>query len=229
MLKRWLPSILLCFSLFSSADQTTNLYRVLVPVGDQSAKSRDSGIDQAFSSMLIKLSGDSQIMQSPLLQPFLTDPKAFLDSVGFSQVDTASLDSQNAMALDVKFDRKFVDKLLKQAQVPIVSPQRPNFLVWLMVDDLNHYNIKEEGAKIRYSDLYGTSGSNVNFVAQLNKDTFSVRTYERGVEDETLSCGTGVTACALAYMVKKEQFQSEIIINTKGAINTNRIVVIFAI
>ncbi|MFP6833260.1 MAG: DUF2066 domain-containing protein, partial [Porticoccaceae bacterium] len=131
MLKRWLPSILLCFSLFSSADQTTNLYRVLVPVGDQSAKSRDSGIDQAFSSMLIKLSGDSQIMQSPLLQPFLTDPKAFLDSVGFSQVDTASLNSQNAMALDVKFDRTFVDKLLKQAQVSIVSTQRPNFLVWL--------------------------------------------------------------------------------------------------
>ena len=138
MLKRWLPSILLCFSLFSSADQTTNLYRVLVPVGDQSAKSRDSGIDQAFSSMLIKLSGDSQIMQSPLLQPFLTDPKAFLDSVGFSQVDTASLDSQNTMALDVKFDRTFVDKLLKQAQVSIVSTPRPNFLVWLMVDDLDH-------------------------------------------------------------------------------------------
>ena len=138
MLKRWLPSILLCFSLFSSADQTTNLYRVLVPVDDQSAKSRDSGIDQAFSSMLIKLSGDSQIMQSPLLQPFLTDPKAFLDSVGFSQVDTASLDSQNTMALDVKFDRTFVDKLLKQAQVSIVSTPRPNFLVWLMVDDLDH-------------------------------------------------------------------------------------------
>ena len=140
MLKRWLPSILLCFSLFSSADQTTNLYRVLVPVGDQSVKSRDSGIDQAFSSMLIKLSGDSQIMQSPLLQPFLTDPKAFLDSVGFSKVDTASLDldSQNEMALDVKFDRTFVDKLLKQAQVSIVSTPRPSFLVWLMVDDLDH-------------------------------------------------------------------------------------------
>ena len=153
MLKRWLPSILLCFSLFSSADQTTNLYRVLVPVGDQSAKSRDSGIDQAFSSMLIKLSGDSQIMQSPLLQPFLTDPKAFLDSVGFSQVDTASLDSQNTMALDVKFDRTFVDKLLKQAQVPIVSTPRPNFLVWLMVDDLDH------GRRVIHESLAQQAGS----------------------------------------------------------------------
>ena len=117
-MKRWLPTILLCFSLFASADQTANLYRVLVPVSDQSVQSTNNGIDQAFSSMLIKLSGDSQIMQSPQIQPFLTDPKAFLDSVGFS--------------------RTFVDKLLKQAQVPIVSAARPNFLVWLMVDDLEH-------------------------------------------------------------------------------------------
>jgi hypothetical protein len=137
-LKRWLPTILLCFSLFASADQTANLYRVLVPVSDQSVQSRNNGIDQAFSSMLIKLSGDSQIMQSPQIQPFLTDPKAFLDSVGFSQMDTTDLDPQDVMALDVKFDRTFVDKLLKQAQVPIVSAARPNFLVWLMVDDLEH-------------------------------------------------------------------------------------------
>ncbi len=138
MLKLWLTSILLCFSLFASADQTINLYRILVPVDDQSAESRNSGIDQAFSSMLIKLSGDSQIMQSPQLQPFLTDPKAFLDSVGFSQMDASGLDGQGVMALDVKFDRKFVDKLLKQAQVPIIEASRPNFLVWLMVDDLEH-------------------------------------------------------------------------------------------
>lgn len=137
-MKRWLPTILLCFSLFASADQTANLYRVLVPVSDQSVQSTNNGIDQAFSSMLIKLSGDSQIMQSPQIQPFLTDPKAFLDSVGFSQMDTTDLDRQDVMALDVKFDRTFVDKLLKQAQVPIVSAARPNFLVWLMVDDLEH-------------------------------------------------------------------------------------------
>ncbi|MGB1984738.1 MAG: DUF2066 domain-containing protein, partial [Porticoccaceae bacterium] len=125
-MKRWLPTILLCFSLFASADQTANLYRVLVPVSDQSVQSTNNGIDQAFSSMLIKLSGDSQIMQSPQIQPFLTDPKAFLDSVGFSQMDTTDLDRQGVMALDVKFDRTFVDKLLKQAQVPIVSAARPN-------------------------------------------------------------------------------------------------------
>jgi diaminopimelate epimerase len=60
-----------------------------------------------------------------------------------------------------------------------------------IVDDLEHYNVKENGAAIRYSDLYGKAGSNVNFVSQINEDTFAVRTYERGVEDETLACGTG--------------------------------------
>ncbi len=65
-------------------------------------------------------------------------------------------------------------------------------------DDLSTLDVKKEGASIRYSDLYGNAGSNINFVSQTGKNIFAVRTYERGVEDETLSCGTGVTAVALA-------------------------------
>ena len=67
-----------------------------------------------------------------------------------------------------------------------------------MVDHLEHFNVKEVGAKIRYSELYGKTGSNVNFVEQISEDTFAIRTYERGVENETLSCGTGATAAAIA-------------------------------
>ena len=47
-------------------------------------------------------------------------------------------------------------------------------------------------------EMYGKSGSNINFVSQADDDSFNARTYERGVEDETLSCGTGVTAVAIA-------------------------------
>lgn len=65
-------------------------------------------------------------------------------------------------------------------------------------ENLSALDVKKEGARIRYSDLYGSAGSNINFVSQKGENVFAVRTYERGVEDETLSCGTGVTAVALA-------------------------------
>lgn len=64
-------------------------------------------------------------------------------------------------------------------------------------ENLNDFDIKTEGAKIRYGSPYNEAGSNVNFVKKISNSTFAVRTYERGVEDETLSCGTGVTAVAI--------------------------------
>ncbi|QTE22815.1 diaminopimelate epimerase [Polaribacter cellanae] len=65
-----------------------------------------------------------------------------------------------------------------------------------LVDNLDKYPVFENGKKIRYS--YDDPGSNVNFVQQINENSFRVRTYEKGVEDETLACGTGVTAVAIA-------------------------------
>ncbi|QVY65723.1 diaminopimelate epimerase [Polaribacter sp. Q13] len=65
-----------------------------------------------------------------------------------------------------------------------------------LVEDLDHFPVFEKGKEIRYS--YNDPGSNVNFVQQINPSTFRVRTYEKGVEDETLACGTGVTAVAIA-------------------------------
>lgn len=66
-----------------------------------------------------------------------------------------------------------------------------------IVDDLEHFPVIDKARKIIKSK-YSTEGCNVNFVEQLNDNTFKVRTYERGVEDETLACGTGVTAVAIA-------------------------------
>ena len=63
-------------------------------------------------------------------------------------------------------------------------------------DDVETMDVYEEGRKIRYQRQYGEAGTNVNFIRKLRKGLY-VRTYERGVENETLSCGTGVVAAAI--------------------------------
>jgi diaminopimelate epimerase len=71
-----------------------------------------------------------------------------------------------------------------------------------LVKDLDTYPVFKNGQKIRNS--YPEPGSNVNFVEQINRNTFKVRTYEKGVENETLACGTGVTAVAIAMHKTKK-------------------------
>lgn len=84
-----------------------------------------------------------------------------------------------------------------------------------LVDELDGYNVFSEGARLRYG-LYGQKGSNINFVQQLKHNTFRIRTYERGVEDETLSCGTGVTAVAIAMHHADKTKTNEINVMTQG-------------
>lgn len=84
------------------------------------------------------------------------------------------------------------------------------------VDNLKTYDVTSQGAKIRYSELYGEAGSNINFINTIDDTTFAVRTYERGVEDETLSCGTGVTAVAIAMHKTGKTISDLVTLQTEG-------------
>jgi len=78
-----------------------------------------------------------------------------------------------------------------------------------VVTNLANIKVVEKGREI-INNYYQTEGCNINFVEQLNNETFKVRTYERGVEDETLACGTGVTAVAIAMHFNKKSSSNRI-------------------
>jgi diaminopimelate epimerase len=89
----------------------------------------------------------------------------------------------------------------------------PHYIVFS--DNVSQLNVFQKGKELRFDKKFSPKGTNVNFV-EIRKRGIFVRTYERGVEDETLSCGTGVTASALAYAIKKGIEKANIEIKTLG-------------
>ncbi|GIZ14175.1 diaminopimelate epimerase [Capnocytophaga catalasegens] len=82
--------------------------------------------------------------------------------------------------------------------------------------DVEAIDVKKEGAKIRYG--HSIEGINVNFVEQMDNGQFKVRTYERGVEDETYSCGTGAVAVAIAMHKIGKNTAENVVLQTRGGV-----------
>ena len=122
----------------------------------------------------------------------------------------ASVDANGIVSLQMKD----VDEVKINEEYVFLNTGSPHHVT--LVNDLEDFDVKGNGSEIRYSDLYGKAGSNVNFVNQLSENHFRLRTYERGVEDETLSCGTGATATAIAMNAIGKTNSNVIDINVEG-------------
>ena len=133
------------------------------------------------------------------------------------------LKTNSFLAIDGVHKFKVVDNeiFLKMNDVKdIVVKNGYNFLntgsphVVQIVENVDEINVYEQGKKIR-KQFHEMNGVNVNFVS-FNNDIIKCRTFERGVENETLSCGTGVVAVALYAFKKKKISDNKIIVSTNG-------------
>ncbi len=109
-----------------------------------------------------------------------------------------AIDGEHIALMDkeiVSLKMNDVDKIEEHKDYFFLNTGSPHVVKW--VDKIDDYKVLEEGKEIRYSQPFNYSGgTNVNFIQKKN-DALYIRTYERGVENETLACGTGVTAAAL--------------------------------
>jgi diaminopimelate epimerase len=113
----------------------------------------------------------------------------------------------------VRLKMQDVSKVEQHFSHAILNTGSPHYIKFCT--NVRKMNVEEEGREIRYNDEFTGEGINVNFVENTGSYSIYVRTYERGVEAETLSCGTGVTAAALVSAHNEHGF-NEVEVQTNG-------------
>lgn len=128
---------------------------------------------------------------------------AFRNQISASKIQFQAFDgehdaeilSDKGIDFEVLLTMKDVEAITYDDHHLIINTGSPHYVT--KVDNLADFDVVTEGRKIRYDSKLSSNGLNVNFLERNDEGIF-LRTYERGVEDETLSCGTGVTAAAIA-------------------------------
>jgi diaminopimelate epimerase len=146
------------------------------------------------------------------LVKFASSLGLYKDTFRFAATDgdhDAEIDADGTVSLKMKD----VEKIENYHGDSILDTGSPHYVQ--IVPDVKNIDVFQKGKEIRYSTDFAKEGINANFVEQQHVDRIIVRTYERGVEEETLSCGTGVTASALVCYHNDMGFNNVMVI-TKG-------------
>lgn len=125
--------------------------------------------------------------------------KVFDDKCTFNAID--GLHEAELKNDIVKLKMIDVDTISTHESDYILDTGSPHYVQF--VENIKDLNVYQKGNSIRNSPTFKEKGINVNFVEKLSDDEIFVRTYERGVEDETYSCGTGVAASSLSVMMSQ--------------------------
>ena len=130
---------------------------------------------------------------------------------GIDGVHKAKIDDRGLVHLKMQE----VDQVNKDGEAYVLNTGSPHYI--LFTDDISGIDVVKTGRAIRNSKLYKEEGINVNFVEPAG-DIIRIRTYERGVENETLACGTGSVAAALTAVIEKGMISNPVKIETKGGV-----------
>lgn len=145
---------------------------------------------------------------------FLGHIKNECSFIAIDGLHEASILSQNNNIYNVSLKMIDVEKVEEKEEGLFLNTGSPHHIKF--VESTEKADVFNDGKRIR-NEVYGKEGANINFV-EIQDKKIKVRTYERGVENETLSCGTGVTACAIStlFHLNKLEENNEVAIDTLG-------------
>jgi diaminopimelate epimerase len=137
-----------------------------------------------------------------------------------SETRFLAIDGEHLGKVNKKDSSDFISLKMKDVTVEEIEADHiflntgsPHYVIF--TKEVEPLDIITEAKKIRFNSRFKEKGTNVDFV-EVRKDHLFVRSYERGVEDETLSCGTGVTAAVLAYAVINPARRTFMDVQTRG-------------
>ena len=146
---------------------------------------------------------------------------AFANFLGIIEKNTEfiAIDGPHLARIDdayVELKMQDVSSIFSNDNYHVLDTGSPHYVA--LQSSLQAIDMNTEGSKIRHTAPFDVNGVNVNFAEKINDDTFVIRTYERGVEGETLSCGTGATAVAIAMFHSNQTTSKSISLETQGGV-----------